>query len=74
MSESDEPTILTFKDIENFLDRIEKGEFDVKEKDCWNCGKKYLMSYGASLCECDECYFSRFPKDQVEQFYKSFFN
>lgn len=66
-----EPTILTQKDVEEFLKDIIDGKHDPKKKTCFKCEKKYFQNYGDHLC--DECYFAQFPKDVVEKFYKSFF-
>ncbi len=66
------PTELTVEDINNTLQKLLDDE--IREKHCTVCNKGfYLQSYGYLFGECDECYFSRFPKEQVEKFYRSFF-
>lgn len=72
-NQSDEPTVLTCKDIDNFAEKLLNGDFDIKQKVCFNCSKEHFPNYGHHLGECDECYFARFPKDKVEKFYRSFF-
>lgn len=67
----DEPTELTFSDVEKFMQKLMTEE--IRQHECFNCGEKYIHSYGHNLCECDECYFKRFPKEQVEEFFRSFF-
>ena len=65
---NDKPTVLTAKDIENFVKYL--MDYEIKMLICWNCSKEFLPSY--DQYECDECYFSRFPKEEVEKFYRSF--
>ena len=69
----DAPTLLTIEDIDNFFNKMMNGEFDLKERECWKCGKNHFPNYGGHLQECDECFFSRFPKEEREKFYRSFF-
>jgi len=75
MSENplDQITIITQEDIDIFVKKFEDGCFDPKILPCFRCGKEDFYNYGVHLNECDECYFKRFPKDQVEIFYRSFF-
>ncbi len=68
----DKPIELTIEDIDKFYEKLMNGEFDIKMKPCFKCGKEHFPNYGHHLCECDECFFSRFPKKQVEAFYRSF--
>lgn len=70
MSNSDEHTSLTSKDIDNFVEKLMNEE--IKSRKCFKCSNKYFPSYGAHLDECDKCFFSRFPKESVEKFYRSF--
>ncbi len=71
-SNDDKPTELTRADIDLFFERLMKEE--IKQHQCFKCSKKYFLeSYGHHVGECDECWFSRFPKDQVEEFCRSFF-
>lgn len=66
------PTVLTAADIDRFVENIMKAE--IKPHNCFKCGKEYYFdSYGHHIGECDECWFSRFPKEQVKEFYRSFF-
>lgn len=71
--DDDTPTELTLSYINNFIEKINKNELDIKFIPCSSCGKEYLPSYGEFFCECDECWFKRFPKEQIKDFYKSFF-
>ncbi len=69
----DEPTKLTSEDIDKFVDQLMNSE--IKKIECFKCSKKYYGgSYGHHIGECDECWFKRFPKEQVEEFCKSFFS
>lgn len=69
--EKDEPTQLTVEDIDNFVKRLMNSE--IKTHECRKCSKKYIHdSYGHSIGQCDECWFSRFPKEKVQEFYRSF--
>jgi hypothetical protein len=68
----DKPTDLTREDIDKFVEKLMTDE--IKEKKCHTCGKGfYLDSYGHSFGECDECFFSRWTKEEREAFYRSFF-
>jgi hypothetical protein len=68
----DKPTELTAQDIDKFVEKLMNEE--IKGHQCFKCSKKYYGgSYGHHIGECDECWFSRFPKDQVQAFYRSFF-
>lgn len=68
----DKPTEITREDIEKCFNEMMKSE--IREKTCLSCGKKfYLDSYGHGFGECDECYFSRWPKKAREAFFRSFF-
>lgn len=69
----DKPTELTSDNIDKFVEKMMNGDFDIKQQECFSCGKKHFPNYGHHLWECDECYFARFPKDKVEEFYRSFF-
>ena len=64
-------TELTIEDIENFVKDLMDGKHDIKMRPCWKCSKDFYPNYHHD--ECDECFFSKFPKDQVEAFYRSFF-
>jgi len=66
------PTELTREDIDKFVEKLMNEE--IKEKKCWTCGKGfYFDSYGSAVGDCDECWFKRFPKEEVKEFYRSFF-
>lgn len=67
----DKPTELTVEDIDNFVNKMMNGDFDMKYRPCWKCSKEFLPNYDD--VKCDECYFSQFPKEQVQEFYRSFF-
>jgi DNA-directed RNA polymerase subunit RPC12/RpoP len=47
--------------------------FNPKPKTCVSCGEERFFTYGANFSECEECYFKRFPKEDVEKFYRRFF-
>lgn len=68
----DKPTELTSNDIDKFVQDLENGKYIIKMKQCFKCEKEHFPNYGSYLSECDECYFSRFPKEQVRQFFRSF--
>lgn len=69
----DEPTILTRENLETYFNKLMKEE--IKPHYCFKCSKEYFLnSYGHHIGECDECWFSRFPKEEVREFYRSFFN
>lgn len=72
MSE-DSSTELTREDIDAFVSDLMAGKYDIKMRNCFKCSKEYFPNYGSHLDECDECYFSRFPKEQVQEFCRSFF-
>lgn len=65
------PTVLTDEDIKRFVEKLKTEE--IKKHKCFNCVKEYYFSYGNHIGECDECWFSRFPKEQIEDFCRSFF-
>lgn len=67
------PTELTTDDIDKFIQEIDMGKFDIKIRECMKCGNEHLPNYGYGMMECDPCFFSRFPKEQVEEFCRSFF-
>jgi len=68
----DHPTEITTEDINTCLDMLMNHE--IKKKHCFKCNKGYFSgSYGDHIAECDECWFSKFPKEEVEEFYMSFF-
>lgn len=67
----DEPTEITIEDIDRCFERLLHSE--ITKHECFKCMKKYMHSYGHNFSECDECYFSRFPKKEVEDFCRSFF-
>lgn len=70
---NDKLTELTHYDIDNFVKKMMNGEFDPKSRTCMKCGADHFANYGGHIQECDECYFDRFPKEQVKKFYRSFF-
>jgi hypothetical protein len=65
------PTEITTEDIDRFVEYLMNSE--IKKHQCFKCSKEYLQSYGHHMQECDECWFSRFPEEQVKEFYRSFF-
>lgn len=68
----DNPTEITEKDIDLFVEKL-MGQEIIKHN-CFKCSKSYFFgSYGHHIGECDECWFARFPKEDVKQFYRSFF-
>lgn len=66
----DKPTEITIEDIDNVLKKIENGDFDIKKTDCLCCGKSHLPNYGWQILQCDECFFSRYTKEQKEEFFR----
>jgi hypothetical protein len=69
----DEPTILTASDIDLFVESLMNSE--IKKHQCFKCSKEYYGgSYGHHIGECDGCWFSRFPKEEVQAFYRRFFD
>lgn len=67
----DKPTELTCEDVDKFVEKMMNGDFDIKKRSCWECSKDFFPNYHDM--ECDECYFSKFPKEQVQAFYRRFF-
>ena len=66
-------TEITCEDIDKFYKGLVNGNYDMKPRPCLECGKDHFPSYGYVVGECDECWFNRFPKEQVEEFFRSFF-
>jgi len=66
------PTEITRDDVDKFFNDLMNGEYDVKQRPCFKCGAKHFPNYGWCLDECDECYFSRFPNEEREAFFRSF--
>lgn len=73
MIEEFKPTEITRDDLDNICNKLLAGDFDLKPRPCIGCNKQHLPNYGYVFGECDECYLSRFPKDKVEAFCRSFF-
>lgn len=73
MEDLNKPTELTQEDIDTFIIKMMNGDFDMKARPCSSCGKEHYPNYGFHIDECDECYFARFPKEEREKFYRSFF-
>lgn len=71
MENQDKPTKLTPEDIDKLIEHLMNS--GIKIHSCIKCSKEYIGSYGHSISECDECYFSRFTKEEREAFYRSFF-
>ncbi len=67
----DKPTELTQEDIYEVLKKLMNEE--IRKHQCFKCSKEYLGSYGHHIGECDECWFSRFPIEEKEAFFRSFF-
>lgn len=72
-SEPNKPTELSRKDVDLFFNDLLDGKYDLKPKLCMNCGTECFINYGYDLQECDECFFARWPKEQRDAFYRSFF-
>lgn len=68
---NDQPTELTIEDIDNFVKNLKENS-EIKTETCIKCSKSYFNSYGYHKNECDQCYFSRFPKEEVKEFCRSF--
>jgi hypothetical protein len=68
--EMNESTELKKEDLDEIMRRIIGGEFDMKKIKCWGCEKEFYNSRDGM--NCDECFFKKFPKEQVENFYRSF--
>lgn len=66
------PTELTAEDINKFFEKLMTEE--IKMRQCWKCSKEHFPNYGSFLNECDECYFEKWPKQEREAFYRSFFD
>lgn len=67
-NDEDAPTIITREDIDKFVEQL--MNFEIKEHVCFGCGKSFFRNY--DYMKCDECFFSQFPKEDVERFYRSF--
>ena len=65
------PTELTLSYIDKVFSKLMNGDFDIKKRPCWKCSKDFLPNYDEM--KCDECFFAQFPKEQVKEFCKSFF-
>lgn len=69
---NEQPTEITVEDLDKFFSKLMTQE--IKKHQCFKCSKEYIGgSYGHDIGECDDCWFSRFPKEQVKEFYRSFF-
>lgn len=69
---NDKPTEISADDIDKVFEKLMIQE--IKSYECFKCSKGYYGgSYGHHIGECDECWFSRFPKEQVKAFCRSFF-
>lgn len=69
--ENTDPTIITSEDVDSFAKSLLNGDFDIKYRPCWKCDKDFYPNY--DMDKCDECFFAQFPKEEVKEFYKSFF-
>jgi hypothetical protein len=67
----DNSNSITCEDIDKFVEQLMNQE--IKDHECFKCSKRYYGSYGHHIGECDECWFSRFPREEMETFFKSFF-
>lgn len=65
------PTEITSEDIDRLMEIL--GNSEIKQSICLKCSKKHFPNYGHLIMECDECYFSRFTKEERERFYRSLF-
>lgn len=71
--DEDKPTELTREDIDRFVSQLMNSE--IKKHQCFKCSKEYYGGgYGHHIGECDECLFGRFPKEEVQAFYRTFFD
>lgn len=68
---NDQPTQITRTDIDKFIENLNSGKYDIKLRPCFKCSKEFYPNYDSE--KCDECFFAQFPKDQVKEFYRSFF-
>lgn len=73
ISDLNSPTELTIEDIDKFFKDLMEGKYDLKQRQCFKCGANHFPNYGSHICECDECFFAKFPKEEREAFYRSFF-
>lgn len=64
------PTEITKDDFDKVYEKL-INDSEIKKRKCWKCSKDFFANY--SMDECDECYFARFPKEEREAFYRSFF-
>ncbi len=65
----DKPTEITRDDIDSVMSILENSEISIRT--CFKCGCDFIPSY--DIEKCDECFFSQFPKEQVEAFCRTFF-
>lgn len=68
--DEDKPTELTCANIDKFMEGLLNGDYDPKKRPCWTCSKEFFPNYNDM--ECDECWFSRFSKEEVKAFYQTF--
>lgn len=68
-SEMDEPTIFTREMIDKFVEKCMHEE--ILPIVCLKCGKEQFGGFNHHLC--DECHFSRYPKQAVKEFHQKFF-
>lgn len=67
-----EPTEITREDVDKCIEMLKNHV--IEPKTCFKCSKLYYLgSYGDHIGECDQCWFSRFPKEEVMAFCRSFF-
>lgn len=64
-------TVICKNDIDKVVETLMNQE--IKKHQCLKCCKEYFDSYGHNIGNCDQCYFNRFPKEQVEAFCRRFF-
>ena len=65
----DKPTELTMEDIDNFVSKLIESQINTRT--CFKCGCEFFPNYHGY--KCDGCFFSQFPKEQVKEFCRSFF-
>ena len=72
MEAENEPTVISITDIDKCIAMLMNSS-GIKCEPCRKCGDEHFPNYGHRVGECDECWFSRFPKEDVQAFYRSFF-
>ncbi len=68
--EDNNPSELTRADVDKFTNDLLNYEY--QEMECIKCRKKFCETQLNIDRECDECFFSQFPKEEVTKFCKRF--